>query len=398
MPAQTVFKAFFSYAHRDADADPSLVEAFTTTLEKRVNAKLANARFEIWRDKHQLRTGDKWDPKIEAAVRESDVLIVLLTPRWVESDYCRKEYSIFEEVEARTNVGEYVAPILIRTIEKQKKHFTAEQMVVYDQIKVRQYQQAIATEFLKLRKPARTALIDKVADDIEGMIERLRSLSTPAGPHDTIARRTRTDKEFSRGAQNYEKVDFFTDGEVVLGKANENGERDVFAYVGFVERLYVQGKRGRIEFGIQRAFVSIDNNGPGSLSKIDELKGDGKNCYYATLHEVPDAITVCVDPPFGRETLAELSLPPAKNENFLSKVAMASADTRAANLKAEVAVSLNVEGLYLNDKKKSMSPQTKTAIKAIMNIAKTKVAEAAHGQSVDRSGQFRRKLPVRERS
>jgi hypothetical protein len=40
-----VFKGFFSYNHRDAEVDPHIVEAFSSELEKRVDAKLVNARF-----------------------------------------------------------------------------------------------------------------------------------------------------------------------------------------------------------------------------------------------------------------------------------------------------------------------------------------------------------------
>ncbi len=37
--------------HRDAEVDPHIVEAFSSELERRVDAKLINAKFEIWRDK-----------------------------------------------------------------------------------------------------------------------------------------------------------------------------------------------------------------------------------------------------------------------------------------------------------------------------------------------------------
>src|SRR4051812_33904381 len=99
MPDGRTFRAFLSYAHIDAQADPKLVKALTTTLEMRVRARLAVGDFTIWRDTDGLRTGDPWASKIKAALRASDVLIVLLTPRWVGSGYCLKELAIFEEME-----------------------------------------------------------------------------------------------------------------------------------------------------------------------------------------------------------------------------------------------------------------------------------------------------------
>src|SRR5262249_40859055 len=116
-----------------------------------------------------------------------------------------------------------------------------------------------------------------------------------------------------------------------------------------------------------RAIVSIDNHEPGRLPKLFDIKGSGdlKNIYYIPLHEAPNAVTVCIDPPAGKSSLAELPLPPSRNENFLSRVAVASPEVRAPQLKAELIVSLNIEGIFLNGHKDDMSPRTEAAIKAI---------------------------------
>ena len=366
-------------------------------LGDRVNAKLANARFEIWRDQEGLRTGTKWNEKIEAQLRASDVMIVLLTPRWIESEYCRKEYIIFEQIESEREVGEYIAPISARTIQKQEKHLTADQRDVYERIKSRQYLKLIVTEFLKLRTADRNSLIDRLADDVEGMVERRRT-AAPEPSNKRIFRPRKT-REFDAAAQNYERVDFVTGNEIVLDRPNEGGQRLVLAHAGFIERLYIEGDRGRIEFGVRRAFLSVDNPGPGTLTKLANLRGisDLKNVYYTTLHEAPDAITVCIDPPTGKSSLAELPLPPSRNENFLSGVAIASPEVKASAIKGELMVSFNVEGLFVFGHKDDMSPRTEAAIKAIMGVVKTRAA-LTNQQTIDAAGLFRRKLPVRERT
>jgi hypothetical protein len=295
-------------------------------------------------------------------------------------------------------VGEYVAPILARIIEKQVKHLNPDQNEVYNRLKTRQCLKAIGNEFLKLKKPERDALIDKLADDIEGMVERRRTARPSSKPTDKLILRRRKSREFDAAAQNYERVDFMTDGEIVLDRPNDEGHRFVLAHAGFIERLYIQGEHGRIEFGVRRAFVSVDNHGPGHLSKVADLKGSGdlKNVYYTSLHKAPNAVTVCIDPSAGQSSLAELPLPPSRNENFLSKVAVASFEVSAPQLEAQVIVSLDVEGLFLTGHK-DISPRTKAAIKAIMGVVKTKSARANH-QTVDENGQLVRKLPVRERT
>jgi hypothetical protein len=78
MAEHRTFNGFFSYAHHDAEIDPSLITDFTSQLEGRVGSKLTNARFAIWRDKEGLRTGARWNEKIETELRRADVLILLL--------------------------------------------------------------------------------------------------------------------------------------------------------------------------------------------------------------------------------------------------------------------------------------------------------------------------------
>src|SRR5262245_28892586 len=116
MAEQEIFKGFFSYARDDGETDPGLITALTTELEGRINARLVNARLTIWRDTERLRVGERWDETIDGELRRADVLIVLLTPRWIGSEYCRKEFTLFEELEASRTVGQCVVPVLARPI------------------------------------------------------------------------------------------------------------------------------------------------------------------------------------------------------------------------------------------------------------------------------------------
>jgi hypothetical protein len=168
------FKGFFSYTHRDAEVDPQIVEAFSSELEKRVDAKLINASFEIWRDKEKLQTGDYWDQKIEGAIGASHIFIVVLTPKWISSNYCRKEFEAFEKIEAERNSGGYIIPIYARDIERQARFLDAEQRELLGRIKRIQYQQIIPKQFARLLGHERIDLIEAVADPICDMLDRLR--------------------------------------------------------------------------------------------------------------------------------------------------------------------------------------------------------------------------------
>ena len=89
MPEHLTFNGFFSYAHDEAEINPNQIAVFTSELERRVTSQLTNARFSIWRDKEGLRAGEGWNVEIQEGLLRSHILIILLTPRWINSVYCR---------------------------------------------------------------------------------------------------------------------------------------------------------------------------------------------------------------------------------------------------------------------------------------------------------------------
>ena len=181
MAEQEIFRGFFSYARDDGETDPGLITALTTELERRINARLVNARLTIWRDAERLKVGERWDDAINGELRRADLLIVLLTPRWIGSEYCRKEFVFFEQLEATRGADQCVVPILARPVAPQESRFTPEQREIFGRINERQHFQALATDFLKLPRARRNAEIERLAEHIAGITEHLSDLRRPAG-------------------------------------------------------------------------------------------------------------------------------------------------------------------------------------------------------------------------
>jgi hypothetical protein len=402
MTDKRVFRAFFSYAHQDASADPDLVRLLTEQLQIRTQLRLVNGTFEIWRDDEGLRAGDRWKPKLKEVIRNSDILIVLLTPSWLGSDDCRREYEIFEEAEAERSQDSYVAgyimPILFREVERTQSTLTSEQRDLYDRLAGRQYRRALATGFRALSPADQSVFIEEIADDLEGMLLRssLPAKHVRSEPHPPRRPYRRT--EFESRPYNYEEVDFVSNSEVVLD-ARAGREPAVYAQVDFVERLYLQSSRGMIVFGVQRAFLSLQSDVAGAVSKVPELHVGASRSYvsYKTRQDALDAVSVCMEPAPGKLSLAELALPPGANENYLSKIATVTPGTAVEQLEAELIISINAEGLHFpGESDRVPSRQTASKIKAIMNAAMSKVESRRH-ESLGRDGQFRRKLTIRER-
>jgi class 3 adenylate cyclase len=200
--------------------------------------------------------------------------------------------------------------------------------------------------------------------------------------------------EFHTAAQNYDRVDFVSSAEVVIDQQQDGKERGVYAQIDFVERLYVESARARIEFGVRRAYVSVDNDGPGGLERADHLRAAAtrRNARFVSLHDTPEAVSLCIDPDPGKTSLAELALPPTPRENYLCQIATATAEVDADELQAELRVSLDVEGLYLaDDIAPLVSSSKKKQIEAIVAVA---VKKSHHRVE---NGEIRRPLEVRER-
>jgi hypothetical protein len=385
------FKGFFSYAHQDAQTDPKLINAFSSRLERRVTVKLTNARFMIWKDTDNLRTGERWDDRIRATIASCQVFIVLMTPKWFESRYCLQEYEFFHEVERAVGVGEYVVPLLARSIERQLPNFDSEQRKKYNSLWVRQHRKTIATDFLALSDDERDRAIDTIADDIEGMIERLRR--RPLEPNESKAaflRKAKRKAELATRPHNFEHVDFVSAAEIAVEPKKGNELRGVFAHISFVERLYLQTPAGRVEFSIRRAYLSIDDGGSGKLRRNEDWVqfSTRGSVYYVTYMSAPSAITVCMNPAPGQKQLSDLPLPIAENENYWSKPAVTAPDTDISDIRASLNVSFCPEGLYLSDADSTnCSPVVSKKIAAILGVLAAR----------QNAGLVRRDIPVRER-
>lgn len=168
-----VLYAFFSYSHLDGELDPELFGAFSKELESRISAQFVNDKLNIWRDKNGLLTGVNWNATIEASLRESKLLIVMLSPKWLGSDYCRKEFTIFREVERELGMETLVVPLLLREVTSKKKQLSKEQLEIFEQLSARQYKSVLVKEFLNLDEDERDILVESLAEEIAKTLEPL---------------------------------------------------------------------------------------------------------------------------------------------------------------------------------------------------------------------------------
>jgi hypothetical protein len=94
---------FISYAHVDDEPDPAFpdrpgwVTTLVRCLEKRIAKRLGRVdSFDIWRDA-KLAGHVELTPDILGRVREAAVFLLVLSPAYLASEWCRRELKEFEE-------------------------------------------------------------------------------------------------------------------------------------------------------------------------------------------------------------------------------------------------------------------------------------------------------------
>jgi hypothetical protein len=72
-------KVFLSHARKDGD------------LARQLADRLARGGFEVWNSQDEVAPGDNWAKKVGAALDDSELMVILLTPGALESDWLRQD-------------------------------------------------------------------------------------------------------------------------------------------------------------------------------------------------------------------------------------------------------------------------------------------------------------------
>lgn len=99
MPPDGQFDYFISYAHADDKVMPGAqrgwVSIFMDGLETLVQQKTGVRNLRPWTDRSELSASDELDQQIKDALNSAKVLIVILSPSYFTSSYCRMERNFF---------------------------------------------------------------------------------------------------------------------------------------------------------------------------------------------------------------------------------------------------------------------------------------------------------------
>jgi hypothetical protein len=107
-------KIFISYSHKDSD------------LKKQLDIHLKNLErtlpINVWSD-NEILGGQEWNALIFEKLRSSHIILILLSPDFIASDFCYKK-EMTEALELHDHKRALIIPIMLRTIKEEGLPFT----------------------------------------------------------------------------------------------------------------------------------------------------------------------------------------------------------------------------------------------------------------------------------
>jgi formylglycine-generating enzyme required for sulfatase activity len=105
---------FFSSSREDDEASDGTLSALRVAIQRELSAQLGRSRqtFRLWQDQEAIAPGRLWESEIKAAVEQAVFFIPIVTPRAINSRYCKFEFEAFLAREHALGRSDLVFPLL----------------------------------------------------------------------------------------------------------------------------------------------------------------------------------------------------------------------------------------------------------------------------------------------
>jgi formylglycine-generating enzyme required for sulfatase activity len=106
---------FFSYAREDDEDFRGDLSAIRDAIGRNLAALLGRKKgrnFRLWQDVEAIAPGKLWKAEIDKAIGESAFFIPIVTPRAVQSSFCRDEFKAFLSRERTLGRNDLIFPVL----------------------------------------------------------------------------------------------------------------------------------------------------------------------------------------------------------------------------------------------------------------------------------------------
>ena len=89
-----------------------IVADFAVHLQRETQKKTGRTSLHVFLDTKYIPPGAKWSPVIEAELASASMLLILLSPTWIRSEWCRREYSRFVFQSSERGIDRHVVPLI----------------------------------------------------------------------------------------------------------------------------------------------------------------------------------------------------------------------------------------------------------------------------------------------
>jgi hypothetical protein len=102
--------AFMSYAHFDDEHDNGQLSKLRQRISGEVRMQTGH-EFQIFQDRNDIEWGDNWEKRVDQALDAATLLLVVITPSFFGSSYCKTEIARFRAREQALNRSDLILPV-----------------------------------------------------------------------------------------------------------------------------------------------------------------------------------------------------------------------------------------------------------------------------------------------
>jgi hypothetical protein len=110
------FDLFVSYSRRDNRE--GRIRELVTVIQAQHRSLTGGQELRIFFDTEDVKGGDDWEHRLLSGIRSARLLLACLSPRYLESEYCAREFVEYLKHElSRVPLGEGIMPVYVSEID-----------------------------------------------------------------------------------------------------------------------------------------------------------------------------------------------------------------------------------------------------------------------------------------
>jgi DNA repair exonuclease SbcCD ATPase subunit len=159
---------FFSYSREDDEAFEGTLSALRDAIQRELSAQLGRSKtnFRLWQDQKAIAPSKRWETEIKTAVEQAVFFIPIVTPRAVNSHYCKLEFDAFLAREQELGRGDLVFPLLHIRVPALESEAQWRSDPVLSIVGMRQYVDWRGLRNREVREPAVREAIERFCEKI----------------------------------------------------------------------------------------------------------------------------------------------------------------------------------------------------------------------------------------